>query len=391
LLTYFIFIKQKKRFPHDFIKKNSNVVIFDFGRLIFTNNTSSNSQPFHNMHLYHYLSHQQHHSSLHHSLSFANNYRRRGGGGGRLYSATDRRNSDSNMLTMRVPEAAPRNKSSDIIDHEEAALGDMDNGEDAEDEADDIYATPIATPPPEICDNLNSSNPETARNNPNSTKLDLNPYSNFTLKLNELQVINGNLQTDNLQFYLNKGHSSYHLLEKFDINIQIGLSKLIKARHRQQKNVNGELFKNEAEANRNPPIKIEINVNLLKLNIDDIKIINIYRTWANFKKFLDSANARSAKKSTISSSNKTRMDFFNASATSAGEAAPTTSTTKSLVSYVAVNLKLNEVDITMSLSRDGSQNLHDNMNELYLIENGSDMMEHSDDDLMHETNDSNIK
>ncbi len=277
------------------------------------------------------------------------------------------------MLTMKAPEPT-RNKSTDIIDHDQVPR-DLDDEE--EDEDDDIYATPIATPPPEIENfNLNSSNSD-------ANKLELNMYSNFTLKLNELQVINGNLRTDNLQFYLNKGHSSYHLLEKFDINIQIGLSKLIKSKRAR----NQEQFENEADkSQQNPPIKIDISVNLLKLNIDDIKIINIYRTWTNFKKFIDSANAHNAKKPPAVP-NKTRVDFFNANTSSSGESG---STTKSLVSYVAVNLKLNEVDITMSLSRDGSQNLQENMNEFYLIENSSDM-DHSDFIQDFKTNDRNIK
>jgi hypothetical protein len=267
---------------------------------------------------------------------------------------------------LNEPVRSSSTKSTELVDEDTGAGSTvLLDDSDEQDEDDDVYATPIATPPPEAIIDPNVENNETTPTKPP----DLNFYSNFTLKLNELQVVNGNLQTDNLQFYLNKGHSSYHLLEKFDINIQIGLSKLMSSRFRRSLESKYDMMSEEmkAKTDATPPIKIDINVNLLKLNIDDVKIINMYRTWSNFQRFLDAASARGVKKPLPSDgNNKPRFDVFNTSSMATGEAVGGKKTP--LITYCAIDVKLNEVDITMSLSRDGSQHVHEDMNDFYALD-----------------------
>ena len=251
--------------------------------------------------------------------------------------------------------------------------GDDDDNKEGEEDEDDVYATPMATPPPEAQDEFLDQ----SSNNNNSA---LNFYSNFTLKLNELQVINGNLQTDNLPFYLRKGHSIYHLLEKFDINIQIGLSKFTKV-----KQVNNNFNEEEAKDSSSlppppPPITMKINVNLLKLNVDDIKLINIYRTWANLKHFLDSTSGINNNNNNNSSGKAVQsVERFNPATTAVSSSLSNESESSRKTknggqsknsTYVTVDLNLNEVDITMSLSH--SQQMHSNMNEFCLTDSEND-------------------
>jgi hypothetical protein len=122
---------------------------------------------------------------------------------------------------------------------------------DAEDDQDDVFATPMATPPNEYLNRMGLKSEPTAVDDSaleikkrtveeltietslNSDKFNsLIPvkandlYSNYDLNLSELQVICGKFITDNLAYFSNKGHSSFHLLEKFDIDVQISIFKL---------------------------------------------------------------------------------------------------------------------------------------------------------------------
>ena len=255
------------------------------------------------------------------------------------------------MLTARsstIP-LMLRTNSTDRLKNPPLSASDEVNSENEEDvndyddesgEDDDIFATPIATPPPELDES-------------NQTESGLNFYSNFTLKLNELQVLNGNWTTDNLQSYLSKGHSSHHLLEKFDINIQIGLCKLIGGQD--------VILPGEEENESHPPIRVDICVNLLKVNLDDIKLINIYRTWTNFKHFMRVVLANKSSSSVKKLNSQSEHD-------QSSQKEAVIENGSNLASYLNVDLKLNEVDITMSLSRTNSQNLKKSD-----AQNGNDM------------------
>jgi vacuolar protein sorting-associated protein 13D len=193
--------------PQNFKSKNPYVIILDFGRLIFEN---------------------------------------------------------MNMLRELVPlEPSPPHISTPVFN-----LNDKDfnlshnngvNDDDEDDDDDDEFHTPSATPPNEI-DETFSLLQTTASTSSGSRRTSNSNEFNYNLYLNNLQVISGKLLTDNLNAYINKGHSSFHLLEKFDIKIQIQIPE-------------------------NQRLTFTVNMDLLKLNIDDIKLIHSYKTIQNLQNF----------------------------------------------------------------------------------------------------------
>jgi vacuolar protein sorting-associated protein 13D len=172
-----------------------------------------------------------------------------------------------------------------------------------DDDSDEEFLTPAGTPPNEFDfdSNLDSIN---------LSKY----YSNFDLSLNNLQVLSGRFD-QNLKFYLSKGHSNFHLLEKFDINIQLGI--LMKV------NLNKEVsfFFNP----QLPPVRISCHVDLLKLNIDDVKVLNLYKTVQLFDGLFRSES--------VAKSDKFKLPFR----------------LREVKQFLEMDVKLNEVDITMSV------------------------------------------
>ena len=130
-----------------------------------------------------------------------------------------------------------------------------DEEEEDDLDQDEIFETPPSNTPP--------SNTESTPINADDLQSSI--YSTFDLHLNELQTIIGRFNSDNLQSHLQKGRSSFHLLEKFDIHIQIDLLKL------------------KTDNEQTAPLKINISLDLLKLHIDDLKLISIYRTIENIQ------------------------------------------------------------------------------------------------------------
>lgn len=328
------------------------MVIFDFGRLVFANNNSNNDLT--NLSNQLLLSHGATYTT---SSFFLLNRQKLNLSHIKSTTNGDRRNSDSNMLTIRSSNplmlrtnSTDRLKNAPILTAGESEEDVNEDDDEESGEDDDIFATPIATPPPELDES-------------NQTTDGLNFYSNFTLKLNELQVLNGNWATDNLQSYLSKGHSSHHLLEKFDINIQIGVCKLIGDGQDADIMLPGE------ENESHPPVKVDICVNLLKVNLDDVKLINIYRTWVNLKHFMSAVLQNKPSNGVhhkILDNNQSNNESVNQE------------TSTDLRSYLNVDLKLNEVDITMSLSRVNTQNLK-KPNDMTLDELDEEDASESDD------------
>jgi vacuolar protein sorting-associated protein 13D len=181
-------------------------------------------------------------------------------------------------------------------------------GSDEESEDDEEFHTPNATPPNEIDDNFSLNEDNTSDNE-----------FNYNLYLNDLQVISGKLLTDNLDIYINKGHSIFHLLEKFNIKIKIEMPT----------NTN-EGFSAMRETKY---LKLSINMNLLKLNIDDLKIINSYRTIQNLQKLV-----KMSLNKTTETSKHLKIDNQRQIKAKANDEA----------NFLDVNLKLKEFNVTLS-------------------------------------------
>ncbi len=137
---------------------------------------------------------------------------------------------------------------------------------------------------------------------------------------------------------LNRGQSSLHFLEKFDISIQIDIFKL---------------KQNKQDTNNNwTPLKINIKLSLLKLHIDDLKLTYIYTTLNSVQKLFNNTSNISNTEQNFAEDplfEATYPDEF----LQTGEALSSLfwSTKKSefassLSAYI--NIDLDEIDITMS-------------------------------------------
>ena len=198
------------------------------------------------------------------------------------------------------------------------------NDEDDDDsDEDEIFVTPSATPPNELdmesfINNNFTSNDQTITSTTTTTSpppsaaaalfssssnssssntlmqqqqqqrkhqplLHAAQHSIFDLKLNALQVMCGRIFSDNLQFYARKGHSRCHILDKFDIHVDIKLKK-------------EDAAATAAAASKlhdeDTALSVELAVNLMKLNVDDLKLINAYRAFQTVHKLLDAHDDR---------------------------------------------------------------------------------------------------
>lgn len=261
--------------PHNYLSKSPYVFIFDFGRLTFVNRRQDKVQQ------------------------------------DKTIAADQRRPSDYTSLNTA--------------------------GADGNDsDADDVFATPMATPPNEyepskvIATTTTNNNitapsmiasfsrtPAGSFNNLRANFL----YSNFDLNLTELQVICGKYSDDNLRFFISKGHSHFHLLEKFNIRVEVALCKLNFQEDESPPMVDW------------PPVKVSIHVDLLKLNIDDLKLINLSRMIDNVKGVL--GNSGKSNKST------SKAPAPNFKLKLAGS---------SSISFIVVDLNLEEIDLTLSIT-----------------------------------------
>ncbi len=124
-----------------------------------------------------------------------------------------------------------------------------DNSDD-EDEDDDLFSTPISTPPNEL---------ETSQME----------YFNYELNLNNLQLLNGTYNLDN-ECLTNTKNTKY-IFDKFNIKFNINILK-------------NELIKqHDANAGMDKPlINVNINCNLLKINIDFNKLISLNKILRSF-------------------------------------------------------------------------------------------------------------
>lgn len=218
-------------------------------------------------------------------------------------------NEDSNCLILDFGKLTFRNKN--LIIQENVNKNEDNDDEDDEDEE---FVTPVSTPPNEPED----------EHDPDLSKY----YSNFDLDLNNLQVLSGKLISNNLKNQLTKSHSDFHLLEKFNINIQLGI--LMKINLNQQVSF---LFNTQLA-----PVRLMLNVKLLKLNIDDFKLINLYETSKLFNN-LFKKNEKPAK------TDKFKLPFRH----------------RNVKKFVEMELKLNEVDITMSVQ---NSELHETLGHI---------------------------
>ena len=192
---------------------------------------------------------------------------------------------------------------------------DEEEEEDDEDE-DEIFETPPSTTPP---------NNEQVSFNPDDIYSSL--YSTFDLHLNELQIIIGRYNSDNLQTHLSKGHSSLHLLEKFDIHIQIDLLKL------------------KSDDKDTAPLNINLSLGLLRLHVDDLKLISIYRTIENIQQLFSKIDDDDDYDEEDEIINK---EFLEQNSLCQCDLKSMDETSNSILCHL--ELKVDEVDVTMSIT-----------------------------------------
>lgn len=256
---------------------------------------------------------------------------------------------------------------------------------DDDDDQDDVFATPIATPPGEQHENTSTAATTRAASSvvrPISSASDLLTYQQiaatttttttankvhkvssvgsklstanllkeddlyikFDLQLSELQVICGRLVSDNLVQLVNKGHSNYHLLEKFDIDVSISLCKLNLNKRSTIPAVidpNGDL-----PAQQWPPVRVGILISLLKLNIDDSKLSNFYRMLTGLRKTFRSVVPRPT-------SDSGGLDATSASVLTKTMRSKTSLSSRQMSSkqaFLRLDLNLNEINMAVSMS-----------------------------------------
>jgi vacuolar protein sorting-associated protein 13D len=281
-------------FPQDFYVENSMVVIFDFGRFAFKNRETKNQKD----------------KSVVLKKSKTESF----------FNEDDidleksdliRRNSDSKVTKVV-----------------------FENNSDSDDE-DEIYETPSSTPPPELekvfVENLSKQISET---DTTEQFVECKFYLTYDLHLNELQTVIGYLNSNNIQAHLSKGHSSMHFLEKFDILIQIDICKF---KLKQQ---------TRAENNVLTPLKIKISLNLLKIHIDDLKLIYIFKTIEDLQKIFQN-NQKSVNKNIIHDAKPTSQ--FTSSNEFIESSYDNKEFETSLLTYISVSL--NEIDMTISVNK----------------------------------------
>ena len=279
-------------FPQDFFTQNPLVVIFDFGRLALINRNHSLNAPaeivFKKSKTEANLPRKKH--------SFDN-----GKATDSLGDSVGRRNSDTTFYLST---------SRDVSDG------------DTEDE-DEIFVTPSSTP-------SNGAKNDTDQLITNAS----NFYTVYDLHLNELQTVIGKYESDNLQLQLNKGHSDFHFLEKFDITVQIDVFKFKLT----NKVVSGEWT----------PLKINVKLKLLKLDIDDIKLVHICNTLENIQKCFDNTKPMDALDEEVQVTayefDSGPKEFLNKNDSNSGGVEFNTC----LLNYI--NLNVDEIDMTMSVA-----------------------------------------
>ena len=210
-------------------------------------------------------------------------------------------NQDSSCLILDFGKLTFKNKDLIVQTNDNDMDKNYTNYDDDDDDSDEEFVTPVSTPPNEPED----------EHDPELSKY----YSNFDFDLNNLQVLSGKLLSNNLRNQLNKSHSDFHLLEKFDINIKLGILMKIDPNKQVSFLFNPQLA----------PMRLSVNVKLLKLNIDDFKLINLYETSQLFNDLTH--------KNEKAKTDKFKIPFRH----------------RNVKKFFEMELKLMEVDITMSV------------------------------------------
>ena len=133
-----------------------------------------------------------------------------------------------------------------------------------------------------------------------------------------------------------------HLLEKFDIAIQIDICKF------KLKNVN-HLEKD----NILTPLKINISLNLLKLHVDDLKLVHIYKTIEDLQRTFQIEKSNEIQSEKITYEKSKSSDDLSSTSNAPLEFLASTVDHKefesSLLTYVSLNV--NEIDMTISINK----------------------------------------
>lgn len=215
-------------------------------------------------------------------------------------------------------------------DKQDLLMNNTNNGNfisiDYEDDEEDVYETPSSTPPPQLESVFLENLIET-----NSNPLE-KFYITYDLHMNSLQTLVCNLRSENIKQLLAKGHSSFHFLDKFDIHIQVDLCKY-KLKHYNNVQASSELT----------PLKINIGINLLKINLDDLKLVSLFKTLESFQKLIHSRTSQSRR---VKVKNEPTAANQNVPLELNADPKEFEST---LLNYVSVNL--DEIDITMSVNK----------------------------------------
>jgi len=145
----------------------------------------------------------------------------------------------------------------------------------------------------------------------------------------------------NINDFFFKGHSNLHLLEKFDIAIQIDICKF--------KLKNASHLDNDKTLT---PLKINISLNLLKLHVDDLKLVNIYKTFEDLQRTFQIKSTevpgenislgKSKSSDDLSSISNVPLEFLESNVDHK-------EFESSLLTYVSLNV--NEIDMTISINK----------------------------------------
>ena len=220
-----------------------------------------------------------------------------------------------------------------------------DNGQ-SDDDDDDEFLTPVGTPPPEelnFTDEDAKSTTDASSHIISSSHEKL--YFTYELSLNELQIVCGSFNAANLCYPSTIKYQSTdtHLIEKFDINFSIDICKFknigVDDDTDDDVKVDYKNYFSKLKLNKLPFVKINGKLNLLKVNVDYIKLTNVFETILNTQELLSSIKKQQPSQAITVSTSKSKHVLTKVNCSSSK---------KRPVIYVLINLGIDEINLSMS-------------------------------------------
>ena len=228
--------------------------------------------------------------------------------------------------------------------------------DDDDDDDDEEFMTPTGTPPSE--EDLKQSTTAIIDSNDKF-------YYSYELSLNELQIMCGNFNSASLS------SNNNNLIEKFDINVTIDICKFksVGEDEDDEDDGRGVDYKNyfqKLKINKLPFVKINGKLNLLKVHIDYVKLINVYETVFNAQKLLNFIKPSNGVLSKTASKTTTTTRVL---------LVENKNENKKPVFYFLINMCLNEINLTMSgSSNENDRHHHHSIAELRIFKINSEII-----------------